>query len=371
MACRRLTYQNFSFLTVVHRKKRVSEEKKCGNYYPFGLEQRGYHNYVNPNGNAAAQRFKYNGIELEESLGLNLYEMDMRGYDPAIARWTSIDPVTHHTMSTYTAFDNNPVYWADPSGADAARSDDDECPTCANGEEVIVNGKYRFHDERSAARKRKNGGDKGKKKDKEEDNNSESNNSSSSNNSSENASDDSCPKCPNKARRNLAIMMANRHPGNTPQEFYDYLTNPEPVLSDRISKNIEALSMFGFLKVGGPKGKKVWWRKLFGGFLGGLKGRIIRNIDNVMNNPYVLKGMKLEKVYKILSNKTGWINDVMRKSSTHPNGGWVLREVTKDGTEYTGRLIQYHPGTSRHFNGAPYWKVSNGVKTIRIPAGIE
>ncbi len=45
--------------------------------------------------------------------------MDFRSYDPAIARFTSIDPVTHHSMSTYTAFDNNPVFWADPSGADA------------------------------------------------------------------------------------------------------------------------------------------------------------------------------------------------------------------------------------------------------------
>jgi thiol-disulfide isomerase/thioredoxin len=46
-------------------------------------------------------------------------EMDMRQYDPAIGRWTSIDPVVHHSMSTYTAFDNNPIYWADPSGADS------------------------------------------------------------------------------------------------------------------------------------------------------------------------------------------------------------------------------------------------------------
>ncbi len=66
-----------------------------------------------------AQKFKYNGKELEEAHGLNWYEMDVRQYDPAMARFTSIDPVTHHSMSTYTAFDNNPVYWADPSGADA------------------------------------------------------------------------------------------------------------------------------------------------------------------------------------------------------------------------------------------------------------
>ena len=28
-------------------------------------------------------------------------------------------------MSTYTEFDNNPVYWADPGGADAEEEDED------------------------------------------------------------------------------------------------------------------------------------------------------------------------------------------------------------------------------------------------------
>lgn len=45
--------------------------------------------------------------------------MDVRSYDPAIARWTSIDPVTHYNFSTYSAFDNNPLRFADPSGADS------------------------------------------------------------------------------------------------------------------------------------------------------------------------------------------------------------------------------------------------------------
>ena len=46
-------------------------------------------------------------------------EMDLRQYDPAIGRFTTMDPVIHHSMSPYVAFDNNPIYWADPSGADA------------------------------------------------------------------------------------------------------------------------------------------------------------------------------------------------------------------------------------------------------------
>jgi RHS repeat-associated protein len=88
-------------------------------YYPFGLKHKGYNSNVSSRGNSVAQKFKYNGIELDESLGLNLYEMDVRSYDPAIARFTSIDPVVHHYQSTYAAFDNNPVFWSDPSGADS------------------------------------------------------------------------------------------------------------------------------------------------------------------------------------------------------------------------------------------------------------
>src|SRR5690554_3399832 len=63
--------------------------------------------------------YRYNGKEWQDELGLNMYAMDMRMYDPAIARWVVIDPVTHHSQSTYMGFDGNPVYWADPSGADS------------------------------------------------------------------------------------------------------------------------------------------------------------------------------------------------------------------------------------------------------------
>jgi hypothetical protein len=74
--------------------------------------------------------------------------MDMRQYDPAIARWTSIDPVIHHSMSTYTAFDNNPVYWADPSGADSVYNWDTG--------KYVINGKEVSQDE--AVAYVKNGG---------------------------------------------------------------------------------------------------------------------------------------------------------------------------------------------------------------------
>lgn len=105
----RLSYNNIGTTSSINLQ--ILEEN---NYYPFGLRHKGYNN--NP---IANHPYKYNGVELEKSLGLDLYEMDVRSYDPAIARFTSIDPVTHFTSSPYNAFDNNPVVWADPSGADA------------------------------------------------------------------------------------------------------------------------------------------------------------------------------------------------------------------------------------------------------------
>ena len=114
----RLSYSDSDNNGTISQSEIIEEN----NYYPFGLKHKGYNSNVSANGNSVAQKFKYNGIELEESLDLNLYEMDVRSYDPAIGRFTGIDPITHHSMSTYTAFDNNPIFFADPSGGNS-RSD--------------------------------------------------------------------------------------------------------------------------------------------------------------------------------------------------------------------------------------------------------
>gem|GEM_PF-2635970 len=103
------------------------------NYYPFGLKHRNYNmsqkqysKLMNGGGiiitptNQTVYDYKLNGKEYQDELGLNMYAMDMRQYDPAIARWVVQDPVVHHNYSPYSAFDNNPVFWADPSGADSS-----------------------------------------------------------------------------------------------------------------------------------------------------------------------------------------------------------------------------------------------------------
>lgn len=95
----------------------LTELVEENHYYAFGLKHKGYNTNVSLSG--VAQKYKYNGIEFEDALGYNMYEMGLRKYDPAIARWVTLDPVIHHSLSPYNAFDNNPVFWADPSGADA------------------------------------------------------------------------------------------------------------------------------------------------------------------------------------------------------------------------------------------------------------
>ncbi|MEX0275694.1 MAG: RHS repeat domain-containing protein [Flavobacteriaceae bacterium] len=112
----RLSYTDADGNGTIDPDNEIIEEN---NHYPFGMRHRRY-NYGGDNslGSDVAQKWKYNGVEFEDALGLGLYEMPFRQFDPAIARWTRIDPVVHYSNSTYNGFDNNPVYWADPSGAD-------------------------------------------------------------------------------------------------------------------------------------------------------------------------------------------------------------------------------------------------------------
>ncbi|MBW7870386.1 MAG: N-acetylmuramoyl-L-alanine amidase [Flavobacteriia bacterium] len=116
-------------------KLKILEEN---HYYPFGLKHEVYLTGTkldfsrNPGDGIEPEpglppvldyvtrmeyQYKYNGKEWQDELGLNMYAMDMRMYDPALARRVVMDPVIHHSMSPYNAFDNNPVFWSDPSGA--------------------------------------------------------------------------------------------------------------------------------------------------------------------------------------------------------------------------------------------------------------
>jgi RHS repeat-associated protein len=98
-------------------------------------------------------------------------------------------------------------------------------------------------------------------------------------------------------------------------------------------------------------------------------GDLLESAHDVLANPSLLQGKSLADVRMRIGRTPGWVDDVMRHSTTHPQGGWVFRELNAAGTDFTGRMIQYHPGTSRHFGGRPYWKVSGipGQGPSRIP----
>lgn len=116
----RLSYADCNGDGTINPATEILEEN---NYYPFGLQHQGYNDIANSCRSEEAEAYKLNGKEYEDSFGLNIYEMDLRQLDPAIGRWTVMDPVVHHDYSPYSAFDNNPVYWSDPSGADSNPAD--------------------------------------------------------------------------------------------------------------------------------------------------------------------------------------------------------------------------------------------------------
>ena len=73
-------------------------------------------------------RYSFNGMEKDDEVKGkgNSYTTTFRQYDARLGRWLSIDPVTHPQFSPYSAFDNNPIYYADPSGADSEDGGDEE-----------------------------------------------------------------------------------------------------------------------------------------------------------------------------------------------------------------------------------------------------
>lgn len=55
--------------------------------------------------------YKYNGKELNSELGLGVYDFGFRFYDPAIARFTGVDPISDKFphVSTYNYAENEPI----------------------------------------------------------------------------------------------------------------------------------------------------------------------------------------------------------------------------------------------------------------------
>ncbi len=80
-------------------------------YYPFGMKQPGASVISSYN-----YRFGYQGRFSEDETGETGYNaFKLRMYDPAIGRWTTIDPARQY-WSPYIGMGNNPVNLGDPDG---------------------------------------------------------------------------------------------------------------------------------------------------------------------------------------------------------------------------------------------------------------
>jgi RHS repeat-associated protein len=104
----RLSYKDISTTSIP-----VLQILEENNYYPFGLKHSGY-NMLVFSANLAL-KYKYNGKELNDELGLDWYDYGARFYDPTLGRWHVPDPLSQfHSLYNYAA--NNPISMIDPSG---------------------------------------------------------------------------------------------------------------------------------------------------------------------------------------------------------------------------------------------------------------
>ena len=80
-------------------------------YYPFGSIFAGT---TGPD----KQPYKYNGKELDQMHGLNLYDYSARYYESAVGRFTSVDPLAEKKpwLTPYHYCSNNPIKRVDPDG---------------------------------------------------------------------------------------------------------------------------------------------------------------------------------------------------------------------------------------------------------------
>nr|WP_320059444.1 RHS repeat-associated core domain-containing protein [uncultured Bacteroides sp.] len=68
----------------------------------------------------SGQPYKYNGKELDTERGLNLYDYSARLMDPALGRFSTVDPLAekYYSWSPYHYGANNPIITTDPTGMD-------------------------------------------------------------------------------------------------------------------------------------------------------------------------------------------------------------------------------------------------------------
>uniref|UniRef100_UPI00261E8465 RHS repeat domain-containing protein n=1 Tax=uncultured Aquimarina sp. TaxID=575652 RepID=UPI00261E8465 len=100
--------------------REIMQEK---NYYPFGLQQKGYNDLI-----VSEHNYGFIGKERQQELGLEWIDFGARNYDASLGRWMNLDPLSDDIMqidlTPYNFSWNNPININDPDG---------KCPSCAWG----------------------------------------------------------------------------------------------------------------------------------------------------------------------------------------------------------------------------------------------
>ena len=86
--------------------------EQVNHYYPFGGLMGESRNIT------SAQRYKYNGKELDRMHGLDWYDYGARHYDASIGRWMCVDPLAekYYPISPYAYCLDNPIKLLDKTG---------------------------------------------------------------------------------------------------------------------------------------------------------------------------------------------------------------------------------------------------------------
>ncbi|XHR93269.1 DUF6443 domain-containing protein [Mucilaginibacter sp. UC70_90] len=308
-------------------------------YYAFGYGIQSMQGIVA----SPKNEYLYNHKELQEETGL--YDYGARFYDPVIGRWTSVDPLAdmYQHWSPYNYGIGNPIKNIDPDGRDvfennnpglATRYVDPTGRTILNtndGRNDIYKVPWNMYT--LFMNSVNNAGGYG---------------SGPSDVDSKKWNDywrNSLPQVASETQLNIAGYGYLRSEdardaqakylttGNS-SDYYDFLTAQRNDWGDPASNIIGIFTL-----------------------LSGIVDMVPLHVEDVMDNPNLLRGKSPKKVEGDVGGTTSWRIEKLGKGSKKGQG-WVFREYFGNG-QATGRVIRWHPGGGHH-GPDPYWKVSNG-----------